>query len=162
MIEIRRIKPTEWLIAKQLIYRVAHTIFNDPRPLEESIAFYESKHELLDMDDIQKSYFEKGGIFLVTTENNQIICTGAIRQLEGDICELKRLWLLTEYHGQGLGYRMLQACLAFAREKGYKRIRLETERIAQNRALELYKRLGFYEIQSYTDRGDEVAMEMML
>ena len=162
MIEIRRIKPDEWTAAKQVVYRVAHAIFNDPRPLEESIAYHESRNELKDMNDIQKSYFDNGGIFLVMTENDQFICTGSIRQLEDGICELKRLWLLTEYHGQGLGYRMLQECLSFAREKGYKLIRLETDPIAQSRALEFYKRLGFYEIQSYTDRGDEVALEMVL
>ena len=105
MIQIRLIESTEWLIAKRLVYRVAHTIFNDPRPLEESIAYYEARHELKDMDDIQKNYFEQGGIFYVMTENGQIIGTGAILQLTGDICELKRLWLLPEYHGQGLGYR---------------------------------------------------------
>ena len=164
MIEIRRIRfaPNEGPAAKRVVYRVAHAIFNDQRPLEESITYYESKHELKDMDDIQKSYFENGGIFLVMTENDQIICTGAIRQIEGDICELKRLWLLTDYHGRGLGYRMLQACLSFAREQGYKRIRLETDPVAQSRALEFYKKLGFYEIPSYTERGDEVAMEMVL
>lgn len=162
MIEIRRIKPDEWTAAKRVVYCVAHAIFNDPRTLEDSIMYYESKKELKDMDNIQKNYFENGGIFLVMTENDQLICTGAIRSLKDDICELKRLWLLTEYHGRGLGYRMLQELLTFAREKGYKRIWLETDPVAQSRALEFYKQLGFYEITSYTDRGDEVAMEMVL
>jgi len=162
MIAIRRIKPTEWLAAKRIVYRVAHAIFNDPRTLEESIAYYESKNELKDMDDIQKNYYENGGIFLVMTDNEQLICTGAIRKLDDDACELKRLWLLTEYHGQGLGFRMLQKLLTFARESGYKRIRLETDPIEQARAVEFYKQIGFYEIPSYTDRGDELAMEMIL
>ena len=162
MIEIRRIKPNEWAAAKRVVYRVAHAIFNDQRALEESIAYYESKNELKDMDDIQKNYFENGGIFLVMTDNDQFICTGAIRKLKDDICELKRLWLLPEYHGQGLGYRMLNELLIFAREKGYNRIWLETDPIAQNRALEFYKRLGFYEIPRYTDIDGEVAMELVL
>ena len=164
MIEIRHIRfaPNEWAAAKRVVYRVAHAIFNDPRPLEESIAYYEARHELKDMDDIQKNYFENGGIFLVMIENDQFICTGAVRKLEDDVCELKRLWLLMEYHGQGLGYRMLQELLSFAREQGYKRIRLETDPIAQTRALEFYKQIGFYEIPSYTDLGGEVAMEMVL
>jgi len=162
MIEIRRIQPHECAAAKRVVYRVAHTIFNDPRTLEDSIAYYESKHELKDMDDIQKNYFDNGGVFLVMLDEGQFICTGAIRKLKDDICELKRLWLLTAYHSQGLGYRMLNELLAFAREKGYKRIWLETDPIAQSRAVDFYKRLGFYEIPSYTDRGDEVAMEMIL
>lgn len=162
MIEIRRIQPDEWLAAKRVVYRVAHAIFNDPRTLDESIAYYESRHELKDMDDIQKNYFENGGIFLVMLDESQFICTGAIRKLTDDICELKRLWLLTEYHSQGLGHRMLNELLTFARGSGYQRIRLETDPIAQSRALEFYKHLGFYVIPDYTDRGDEVALEMIL
>ncbi len=162
MIQIRRIQPDEWLAAKRVVYRVAHRVFNDPRPLEESIAYYESIHELKDMDDIQQSYFEEGGTFLVMFDGKTMICTGAIRRWQADICELKRLWLFHEYHSQGLGYRMLQELLTFAREQGYKKIRLETDRIAQSRAQEFYKQIGFYEIPGYTDRGDEIAMEMEL
>ena len=162
MIEIRPIKPDEVTAAKRVIYRVAHGIFNDPLPLEESIAYYESRGELKDMDDIQRNYFENGGIFLIMLDDSQQIGTGAIRRLRDDICELKRLWLLTEYHSQGLGYRMIQELFSFAREKGYKRIWLQTDNMYQTRALEFYKRIGFYEIPRYTDRTDDIAMELPL
>ena len=163
MIQIRRIQLHEWLLAKQVVYRVAHGIFKDLRPLEESIAYYESRHELKDMDDIQKNYFENGGIFLVMTQDDQIIGTGAIRQMEMGICELRRLWFLSEYHGQGLGYRMLMKLLDIAREMGYKKIRLETAPVHQMRAYEFYKRVGFYEIPRYdTTHEDDIAMEMIL
>jgi len=162
MLEIRRIKPDEGPAAKRVIYRVAQDIFHDPRSLEESIAYHESRGELKDMDDIQRNYFEKGGIFLVMLDDNHLIGTGAIRQLENDTCELKRLWLLSQYHGKGLGYRMLQELFSFAREKGYKRIWLQTDAVQQSRALEFYRRLGFHEIPRYTDRTDDIAMEMPL
>ena len=165
MIEIRRIRfaPDEWAVAKRLIYRVAHAIFNETRPLEEMIAHYDSRGTLDDMEDIQKNYFENGGAFLVTTENDQIIGTGAIRKLDDDMCELKRLWLLTEYHGRGLGYRMMQELLTIARERGYKRMRLETDAVAQRRAVEFYKRIGFYEIPIPNASPDEdIMMEMAL
>lgn len=162
MIQIRPIKSNEWTQAKRVVYRVAHILFNDPRTVEDSIAYYEERHELKDMDDIQKSYFENGGIFLVMLDDNEIICTGAIRKLDDETCELKRLWLLHEYHGQRLGYRMLQELLSIAREMGYKRMRLETDPDAQIRALNFYRRIGFYEIPGYTDNTGEVAMEMVL
>jgi putative acetyltransferase len=162
MVKLRHIKPEEIPYAKELIYRIAHRVFNDTRTLEESIAFYESRNLLQDMDQVQQSYFDDKGIFLVLTDDDQIIGTGAIRKLDDEICELKRLWLLFEYHGQGLGYRMIQELFAFAREKGYQRVRLETDRDYQSRAFQLYKRLGFYEIPPYTDHQDEVSMEMIL
>ena len=163
MIEIRPINPEEATAAKRVIYRVAHEIFNEPLPLEESIAYYESRGELKDMDDIQHNYFENGGVFLVMLDDNQLIGTGAIRYLEEGICELKRLWLLFEYHGKGLGYCMVVELLRFAREMGYEKIRLETAPVHQLRAHALYKRLGFYEIPRYqTTHPDDIAMEMLL
>ncbi len=162
MITIRPIEPTEVRFAKQIIYKVAHEVFQDTRPLEESIAYYESRNQLHDMETLQESYFENDGIFLVLCNDDQIIATGAVRKIDKEICELKRLWLLFEYHGQGLGYRMMQELLAFARKKGYSRMRLETDREAQSRAFAFYKRLGFYEIPRYSDNEDDVAMEMVL
>ena len=162
MIKIRRIEPHEVVVAKELIYRVAHQVFHDTRALEESIAFYESQGELHDMDNLQKDYFDSNGVFLVMTDEDQIIGTGAIRKIDTDICELKRLWLLSEYHGKGLGYRMMQELFAFAREMKYQRMWLETDRNHQNRAFNFYKRLGFDEIPRYSDNEDDIAMEMIL
>ncbi len=162
MIKIRHIQPNEIATAKQLIYRVAHQVFQDTRSLEESMAHYEAQGALHDMDDIQNSYFQNNGVFLVMTDDEQIIGTGAIRKIDVEICELKRLWLLFGYHGKGLGYRMMQELLSFARAKGYHRMRLETDQSAQRRAFEFYKRLGFSEIPRYSDNEDDVAMEMKL
>lgn len=162
MITIRPIQPHEVAVAKHLIYQVAHQVFQDTRALEESIAYYESRNQLHDMDTLQESFFENDGIFLVMCNGDQIIGTGAVRKIDKEICELKRLWLLFEYHGQGLGYRMMQELLAFARQKGYSRMRLETDRGVQSRAFEFYKRLGFYEIPRYSDNEDDIAMELML
>lgn len=162
MIEIRCIEPHEVPAAKELIYRVAHEVFQDTRSLEESIAYYEARHQLHDMDDVQATYFARDGIFLVMTDGEQLIGTGAILKLDNETCELKRVWLLFPYHGKGLGYRMIQELLAFARQKRYGRVRLETDRASQSRAYTLYKRLGFYEIPRYSDNEDDAAMEMIL
>jgi putative acetyltransferase len=162
MIQIRPIQPHEWDQAKRVVYRVAHVVFNDPRTLEESITYHETKHELGDMDDIETNYFKNGGTFLGMFENDEMICTGAIRKINAETCELKRLWLLHEYHKRGLGYRMLMELLEIARNMGYKRMWLQTDEDAQSRALDFYKQIGFYEIPRYSDRTDDVCMEMVL
>lgn len=163
MVEIRPIKPHEWHAAKRLIYTVAKDVFSDPLPVDEIMARFEARGTLEEMDDIQANYFDRDGIFLVMTRNDQIICTGAVRRLEAKTCELKRLWLLTEFHGRGLGYRMIRELLAFARKKGYRRVRLETDPIHQRRAIGFYKRLGFYEIPIPNITEDEdILMELVL
>lgn len=162
MIQIRPIRPHEWNEAKRVVYRVAHVVFGDPRTLEDSIAYHESNHELKDMDDIQQNYFENGGTFLAMFDGDEMICTGAIRKWDEETCELKRLWLLHGYQNKGLGYRMMNELLSIARSMGYKKMRLQTDAIAQSRAAEFYKQLGFSEIPRYTEQTDDICMEMML
>ena len=162
MIEIRPIQPDEWNEAKRVVYRVAHVVFNDPRALEDSIAYHESRHELKDMDDIQKNYFDNGGTFLAMFDSDEMTCTGAIRKWNVEICELKRVWLLHGYQKQGLGYRMMTELLAIARTMGYKKMWLQTDPVAQSRAFAFYKQLGFHEIPRYTEQTDDVCMEMIL
>lgn len=162
MIQIRPIQEHEVPEAKRVIFKVAFEVFGEASTLEESIAKYSAQGKLREMDDVQKNYFENGGAFLVTVDAEHIIGTGAIRYLEDGICELKRMWLLTEYHGQGHGYRMMQKLLGIAREKGYKSMRLLTDRIVQRQAIAFYERLGFYEIPSFGDDPDDMGMEMIL
>ena len=162
MIDIRQIEPHQAMAAKAVIYRVGHQVFREEMTLEESIALYESRGRLQDVDDVQRVYFENGGTFLVLTDYEKIIGTGAIRRIDEETCELKRLWLLFEYQGRGLGYRMVQELLMFARAAGYRCIRLETDRTYQNRAYSFYKRIGFYDIPRYGDNEDDTALEMKL
>lgn len=145
-----------------MIFTVAYEVFKEASTLEESIAKYSAQGKLSEMNDVQKNYFENGGTFLVTVDEGRIIGTGAIRWLEEGVCELKRMWLLTEYHGQGLGYRMMQELFRVARQKGYKSIRLLTDPVVQRRAVKFYERLGFYEIPSFSDDPDDMGMEMAL
>lgn len=160
--EIRPIQMYEIPEAKLVIFKVAYEIFKEASTLEESIAKYSAQGKLSEMDDVQKNYFENSGTFLVTVDGERIVGTGAIRYLEEGICELKRMWLLSEYHGQGHGYRMIQKLFSVAREKGYKVMRLETDRVVQTRAVEFYKKLGFYEIPRFGDDPDDMGMELIL
>jgi putative acetyltransferase len=162
MIEIRPIQEHEIPQAKRVIFTVAFEIFGGADTLEDSIAKFSAQGKLSEMDDVQKNYFQNGGTFLVTVNDGRIIGTGAIRRLEEDVCELKRLWLLPEYHGQGLGYRMMQELFRIARQKGYKSMRLFTDPVYQKRAVEFYKRLGFCEIQASGDDPDDIGMELAL
>ncbi|NWG08601.1 MAG: GNAT family N-acetyltransferase [Chloroflexi bacterium] len=162
MIQIRAIKQEEVTTARRLIYYVAHEVYKDTRTLDESMAFYDAKGVLEDMDDVQKSYFDDNGTFLVLIDKDRIVGTGAIKKIDAETCELKRLWFLREYRGKGLGHQMMQELLTFARSRGYRRVRLETDPVAQSQALNFYKRLGFYEIPRYSQNQDEIALELIL
>ena len=162
MIEIRHLQPEQTEEARRVIYATAHTMFNHGETVEESTAYYHEHWPLRDIADYQHKYIENNGVFLVLCDGDRIIGTGALWQLEAGVAEIKRLWVLPEYHGQGLGYRMMQALIAEARARGYTVLRLETSPAYQQRAYDFYHRLGFYDIPRYGDDPDDVGMEMQI
>jgi len=161
MITIRPIREEEVPGAKHIILTVAYNIFGFEGTLEESIRHFLAAGKLKDMDDVQTNYFKAGGTFLVALNGEQVIGSGAMRRLDEETAELKRMWLLEEYHGQGIGYRLITRLFDFARQRGYVRVRLQTSP-EQVRALEFYRRVGFYEIPSYNVDVDEISMERKL
>lgn len=157
MIEIKPIQSHQVEEVKRVIVAVACEIWQLP---EEAIARYDA---MSDIDDMRSHYFDNNGTFLVLIDDGRVVGSGAIRRLNDDICELKRMWFLKDYRGRGLGMKMTQMLLDFARKTGYKKVRLDTtDKEKQAQALKLYKRLGFYFIERYNDGFCTVFMEKML
>lgn len=161
MITIRPIRMNEIPRAKEIICTIAYDIFGFDGTLEESIRYYTGLGIFSDMDDVQAHYFDNGGIFLAALDDNQVIGSGALRKQDEKITELKRMWLLERYHGQGIGYRIISHLFEFGRSQNYTRIRLQTSP-EQTRALAFYRKLGFYEIPCYNEDTSEVSMEIQL
>jgi putative acetyltransferase len=161
MIEIKPIEPHQIADAKRLIVTVADTIYPSERSIDESLEFFEAQNAFDDMLDVPSHYFDQRGIFLAALDDGRLIGTGAIRQIDTTIGELKRMWLLPEFHGRGIGYRIIQMLFDFARNAGYKMIRLETG-AQQTRAIKFYERQGFYRIAPLAGDADDVWMEMSL
>ncbi len=161
MITIRPIKQEEIPAAKLVILTVAYNIFGFDGTFEDSLRHYEEAGTFDDMSDVKAQYENNGGRFLVVIDDGQVIGSGAMRRMDTETGELKRMWMLEKYHGQGIGYRLIQELFAFAREQGYVRVRLQTSP-KQTRALDFYRGLGFYKIPSYNDNTDEISMEIQL
>ena len=156
------IKPIEWHqinAAKRVILSVGRKLYGWEAPLEKIIEQFDARGEFADIENFQAHYFEQRGLFLVVTDHNRVVGTGAVRREDHLICELKRLWLLENYHGQGIGYRVLQELIGFAKASGYARMRLETD-YEQERAIQFYRRVGFNIIKKYNNRNSDIYMEM--
>jgi len=161
MIKIRPILAEEIPAAKHIILSVAYVIYGWSGSLEDSIRHFESTGEFADMDQVETHYFQNDGLFLAVLDDDRLIGSGAIRKLDPEIAELKRMWLLESHHGKGIGYQVIKRLFEFARTKGYSRVRLQTGS-EQARAYAFYKRLGFYEIPTYNDKSGEISMEIKL
>lgn len=160
MITLTHLRAHQVFDAKYLISAVAQRIYYPGKTPEYFYDVLEEEGELKDIDDFQQIYEQNHGIFLVVLDDDRLVGTGALKRMDPSTAELKRLWLLEEYHGRGIGYQVVMRLFAFAREKGYSSIRLQTGP-EQTRAITFYKKLGFHEIECYNDKTDEISMEIL-
>jgi putative acetyltransferase len=159
MTEIKPIEQHQIEQAKQAVMAVCLEIWQDMLT-EEDIRKYDS---MSDIEEVRSHYFDNRGVFLVLMDSDRVVGTGAIRKLDDEICELKRMWFLKEYRGQGWGWKMAQMLFNFAKEMRYCKVRLDlASEERQPQALKLYTKLGFYPIERYNDSPCNVFMEKLL
>ena len=85
---------------------------------------------------------------LVLYKNNLPLSIGAIKEFDTESMEVKRMYTLSEFRGQGLAKRVLFELENWANELGYKRCVLETGK-RQPEAINLYKKNGYRSISNY-------------
>jgi putative acetyltransferase len=91
-----------------------------------------------DLDDPAGTYTA----LWIAVEDGAVVGSVALRELEPDVLELKRMYLRPEQRGRGLGRRLLEIALDYAREQDAAVVRLDTsERMVA--AQRLYEAYGF-------------------
>jgi len=88
------------------------------------------------------------GTFLVVFLEEAPVGCGALRVLDAETAELKRMYVSPAVRGRGLGRRLVAALESEARALGVRRLVLETG-IRQATALALYRATGFKPIPLY-------------
>jgi GNAT superfamily N-acetyltransferase len=89
----------------------------------------------------------KGRLLLAWNGTNAVGCV-ALRPIEGDVCEMKRLYVRREARGEQLGRRLVERICQEARSAGYSRICLDSLPTMSS-AINLYMALGFRAIEPY-------------
>jgi len=104
----------------------------------------------------------RGAMLLARKGGAYVGCVG-LRPLEGDIAEMKRMFVLGEHRGQGIGRMLLQAFVTKARSLGFTAIRLDSLPRLEV-ATAMYRRHGFVDIAPYRHNPapDAVFLEMRL
>jgi putative acetyltransferase len=95
-----------------------------------------------------------GQLLLATLAGVPVGCV-ALRAIDATRCEMKRMFVLPEYHGRGVGRALGEAVLATGRAAGYRTMLLDTS-IRQAEAQALYRRLGFREVAPYYELSEDL------
>jgi ribosomal protein S18 acetylase RimI-like enzyme len=93
-------------------------------------------------------YAPPGGQLWLAEEATAALGCVALRRLEGERAEMKRLYVRPAARGLGLGRRLAETLLAEARRLGYRRVCLDTLP-SMGTAQALYEELGFVDIAPY-------------
>jgi len=99
-------------------------------------------------------YSPPGGCLLVATQGDATIGIVGLKPLMPGVAEIKRLYVLPDARGAGLGRILTERAIAEARVKSYERVRLDTHRPSMGAAISLYRKLGFVEIPPYGPNPD--------
>lgn len=114
--------------------------------LNISLCFQNFDQELANLPG---DYAPPRGRLLLAREFDQVMGCVALRPVGPTTCEMKRLFVRPEYRDRKLGRVLVEAIIEEARKIGYTHMRLDTIADRMDRAIQLYRSIGFVEIPPY-------------
>ncbi|HEY5885511.1 MAG TPA: GNAT family N-acetyltransferase [Pyrinomonadaceae bacterium] len=111
-----------------------------------NLCFQNFEHELATLPG---DYVPPEGRLLLASDNGKVAGCIAMRKLEDGVCEMKRLYVRPAFRGTGLGRQLAESLIKTAGEIGYQKMRLDTLPGKMDRAIAMYERLGFRNIDPY-------------
>jgi GNAT superfamily N-acetyltransferase len=93
-------------------------------------------------------YAPPAGRLLLAGSGGSAVGCAALRRIDGQSCEMKRMFVSTAARGRGAGRALGAELIRAARAEGYTSMYLDTS-TRQTEALSLYRSLGFAEVEPY-------------
>ena len=123
--------------------------------------FYVEPYDKKVLGDPKTYIIDKGGFIFFAIYKNEIVGTVALIN-EKECFELSKMAVLPKYHGHKIGQQLMDYCIEFSKNQGWKKIMLYSNRILKP-AIALYTKVGFKEVpvekDVYYERAD---IKMML
>jgi putative acetyltransferase len=113
----------------------------------EMLALYEGEADIGPARDASM-FVPPDGVFVVVRDGERAVACGGVARFDETRAEVKRMYVLPEARGRGLGRRVLEELEAQARELGYAALLLETGD-KSDAALALYRSSGFASIRCW-------------
>ncbi|RPH64828.1 MAG: GNAT family N-acetyltransferase [Acidobacteria bacterium] len=139
MIDIRAADlPADLPVVRVLFRRYADSLGID-------LGFQDFETELI---SLPRQYSPPGGCLLLAWNGDRAVGCVALRPVDRNVCEMKRLYVHPDLRAQRVGRRLAERVLQEARDIGYRSMCLDTLP-SMTPALHLYYDLGFRPIEPY-------------
>jgi putative acetyltransferase len=133
-------------VVREIEIEVVRTLFNEyAASLGFDLCFQDFDRELRELPG---DYAPPDGCLLLARDGDKAQGCVALRKIDMQTCEMKRLFVRPEARGRKLGRKLAGAVIAEARRIGYLRMRLDTIP-SMSEAVALYRTLGFKETAPY-------------
>ncbi len=98
---------------------------------------------------------EKYAVLLLATVDGVAAGCVALRRIPADglACEMKRLWVDGAFRGFGLGRRLVEEAIEWAKQREFGAMYLDTVPAAMPEANRLYAAMGFERVERYNENS---------
>jgi ribosomal protein S18 acetylase RimI-like enzyme len=115
-----------------------------------------------ELKNLPGKYSTPDGRLYLATVGEAIAGCIALRPLDSNSCEMKRLFVREEFRGLTIGRILIEQVIDDARNIGYATMRLDTFPPKMVKAVQLYESYGFREIPPYYNNPNEGVLFMEL
>lgn len=112
-----------------------------------------------ELANLKSKYGLPGGRLYLALWDGVVAGCVALRQMDAQRCELKRLFVRPQYRGHRIGEALVRQVLDDARAIGYRHVLLDTLPFMRS-AIRIYHDMEFYDISSYYDNPIDYALYM--
>lgn len=126
--------------------------------------FVVEEYDIQILKQAKEKIIDQGGEIFFARVDNQIVGTVAMINRDELGYELAKMGVRPAYQGRKIGQKLMDVCLDYARNKGIKRVYLESNRIMKP-AINFYYKTGFTELKEYQPtpyKRSDIQMEIFL
>lgn len=121
--------------------------------------YLDIQHYADEIRDLEAKYGRpEGRLYLALWEGEAAGCI-ALRRLDEQRCEMKRLYVRPAFRGHRIGDALVDRVIQDAKAIGYRHMLLDTLPFLES-AIHMYQKRGFYEIPCYNDSPVETTIFM--
>lgn len=143
MVEIQQVKEEQLPVLRQMMQEYLAWALSLEEGASAAPTFHNVDHEL---DNLPGVFAPPSGRLLVAELSGNVAGCIALKPIDEDTCELKRLFVRPSARGGGVGAALVDRVIRDARAIGYKRMILDSH-MSMTGAHALYRAAGFKDVE---------------